>query len=164
MAHEQKAGLWREFRDFVQRGNVIDLAVAVVLGAAFGKVVDSFVKDVLMPPIGLLLGKTDFSNLFLVLRDGSTPGPYSTLAAAQAAGAVTIGYGALLNNVVSFLIIAFSVFLIVRVINRARRQPEAVPPPAPPEDVMLLRDIRDELRLQRPPSTGTATSSELPRH
>lgn len=160
MAREQKAGLWREFRDFVQRGNVIDLAVAVVMGAAFGKVVDSFVKDVLMPPIGLLLGKTDFSNLFLVLRDGSTPGPYSTLAA----GAVTIGYGALLNNVVSFLIIAFSVFLIVRVINRARRQPEAVPPPAPPEDVMLLRDIRDELRLQRPPITGTATSSELPRH
>ena len=150
MAQENRQGFWKDFRDFALRGNVIDLAIAVVLGAAFGRVIDSFVKDVLMPPLGLLLGHADFSNLFVVLKSGTPHGPYATLATAQAAGAVTVSYGLLLNNLVSFAIIAFSVFLIVRgLLRSARRRPAA--PAAPPEDVVLLRDIRDELRSQRGP-------------
>lgn len=106
----------KEFRDFINRGNVIDLAVAVVIGAAFGGVVTSFVKDVLMPPIGVLLGKVDFSNLYIDLSGGDTR--YSALAAAQAAGKATLNYGLFLNTIVNFLIIAFAVFLIVRTVNR----------------------------------------------
>src|SRR3982751_3943398 len=98
-------GALHEFREFAVRGNVIDLAVGVVIGAAFGKIVDSLVKDIVMPPIGLLLGKVDFANLLVVLKPGTVPGPYATVDAAQKAGAVTINYGLFINNVISFLIV-----------------------------------------------------------
>ena len=107
----------KEFREFIARGNVIDLAVGIVIGAAFGKIVDSLVKDIVMPPVGLILGKVDFSNLFINLGSHH----YATLAEAQKAGAATINYGLFLNNVISFLIIAFSIFLVIRQINRFRR-------------------------------------------
>jgi large conductance mechanosensitive channel len=110
----------KEFRDFVARGNVVDLATAVVIGAAFGKIVDSLVKDVIMPPIGLILGKVDFANLFINL---SSP-KYATLAEAQKAGAPTINYGVFFNNVISFLIVAFVIFLIIKQVNRFRRTTE----------------------------------------
>jgi len=113
----------KEFREFIMRGNVLDLAVAVIIGAAFGAIISSLVKDILTPIIGLLLGGADFTNLFINLSGGS----YATLADAQAAGAVTINYGVFLNAVINFLIIAFAIFLIVRQANRMRKQPEAAP-------------------------------------
>ncbi|MBN2467420.1 MAG: large-conductance mechanosensitive channel protein MscL [Deltaproteobacteria bacterium] len=122
--------MFKEFREFAMRGNVVDMAVGIVIGGAFGTIVKSFVADVLMPPIGLLLGGVDFSNLFLVLKKGTTDGPYGALVDAQAAGAVTINYGVFLNAIISFLIVAFAVFLLIKVINRIRREEEA--PPAEP--------------------------------
>lgn len=117
------------FREFVMRGNVLDLAVAVIIGAAFTKIVNSMVEDIIMPPIGLLLGKVDFSNLFLVLRDGvKTAPPYATLAEAKAAGAVTWNYGMFVSNVVTFLIVAFVVYLLIRSVTRLG--PKKVEPPA----------------------------------
>ncbi len=116
--------MWKEFREFAMRGNVIDLAVGLVIGAAFGKIVTSFVNDILMPPLGLALGRVDFANLFIDLSRGS----YRSLAEAKAAGAATINYGAFINTVVDFIIIAFAIFLLVRGINRLRRAP-APPPP-----------------------------------
>ncbi|MEW6050738.1 MAG: large conductance mechanosensitive channel protein MscL [Candidatus Zixiibacteriota bacterium] len=120
----------KEFREFAMRGNVMDMAVGIIIGAAFGSIVTSLVGDVLMPPIGLLLGNVDFSNLFVVLQDGSTPGPYSSLTAAQGAGAVTINYGLFINKIISFVIVAFAVFMIIRAMNRLKRKaesPAAVP-------------------------------------
>jgi large conductance mechanosensitive channel len=108
----------RNFRAFIARGSVIELAVAVVIGAAFGVVVKSFVDDIIMPPIGLALGHADFTNLFVVLKDGVLPPPYASLAQAKAAGAVTMNYGIFINAVVGFLIVAFAVFLVVRSVNR----------------------------------------------
>ena len=138
----------KEFREFAMRGNVVDMAVGIIIGAAFGKIVESMVKDLIMPPIGLLLGKVDFSNLFLVLKEGSMAGPYLTVDAAQKAGAVTFNYGLFLNNVLSFVIVAFAVFILIRAINRLKRQEEAKPaaPAAPSEDIVLLREIRDSLK------------------
>lgn len=115
--------MWREFKEFIMRGNVIDLAVGIIIGAAFGKIVTSFVNDIIMPPVGLLLGKVDFSNLFINLSGQ----PYPTLAAAKEAGAATINYGAFINTVIDFLIVALAIFLIARVVNRLRRKPEAAP-------------------------------------
>jgi large conductance mechanosensitive channel len=120
----------KEFREFALRGNVVDMAVGIVIGAAFGGIVQSLVADIIMPPVGLFLGKMDFSSLFLVLRAGATPGPYATPVAAKAAGAVSLNYGVFANTVISFLIVAFAVFLLIRSINRLRRQQEA--PPAEP--------------------------------
>jgi large conductance mechanosensitive channel len=118
----------KEFKAFVMRGNVLDLAVALVIGAAFGTVVKSLVDDVIMPPIGLALGNVDFANLFLLLKAGAkAPPPYATLADAHAAGAVTINYGQLVNNVVTFLIVAFAVFLIVKAANRLKPPAAAAP-------------------------------------
>lgn len=117
-----------EFKKFAIRGNVVDMAVGIIIGAAFGVIVSSLVADVLMPPIGLLLGKVDFSNLFIVLKGGATPGPYASLADAQKAGAVSINYGVFVNAVVKFTITAFAVFLLVRGINRLREKEEAAPP------------------------------------
>lgn len=114
----------KEFKDFISKGNAIDLAVGVVTGAAFGAVVTSLVNDVIMPPIGLLLGKVDFSNLFVVLSEGSVAGPYASVAAAQEAGAVTLNYGMFVNAIVMFVIIAFVIFLVVRAVNRMRREAE----------------------------------------
>jgi large conductance mechanosensitive channel len=138
--------MFKEFKEFAIKGNVVDMAVGIIIGAAFGRIVDSLVKDLIMPPIGLLLGKVDFSNLFLVLKSGAQPGPYMTVDAAQAAGAVTFNYGMFVNHVITFLIVAFAVFLLIRVINRLKREEEAKPPAAPPEEVALLREIRDSLK------------------
>jgi len=125
--------MFKDFRDFIMRGNVLDLAVAVVIGAAFGAIIASFVKDILMPPIGVLLGNMDFTNLFLVIRSGKlAPPPYDTLAAAQAAGAATWNYGLFINTIISFLIIAAAIFLVIRMFNRVsnfrKKQLEAAAP------------------------------------
>jgi large conductance mechanosensitive channel len=122
--------MFKEFREFILRGNVIDLAVGVIVGGMFNRVIQSLVNDILMPPIGLLLGRVDFANLFLLLKGGDPAGPYATLADAQAAGAVAISYGVFINAVISLIITGFAVFLVVRGINRMRRQKEA--PPAEP--------------------------------
>ena len=136
----------KEFREFAVRGNVVDMAVDIIIGAAFGKIVDSLVKDLIMPPIGLLLGKVDFTNLFAVLREGAQAGPYLSVEVAQKAGAVTFNYGVFINTVISFVIVAFAVFLLIRAINRLKKQEEAKPTAAPPEEVVLLREIRDSLK------------------
>ena len=138
--------MWNEFKKFAIKGSALDLAVGVIIGAAFGKIVSSLVDDVLMPPLGLIIGKVDFSNLFLNLSGKH----YDSLAAAKAAGAATINYGVFLNNVISFLIVAFAVFILVQQINRLRAAPEAKAekpaPPEPSEEVKLLSQIRDLLR------------------
>jgi large conductance mechanosensitive channel len=139
----------KEFKEFAMRGNVVDMAVGIIIGGAFGTIVQSMVKDVLMPPIGLLLGGVDFANLFVTLKDGAaSAGPYHALADAQGAGAVTINYGVFLNGVISFLIVAFSVFLVIKGMNQMKRKEAEAPaaPVAPPEDVLLLREIRDALK------------------
>jgi large conductance mechanosensitive channel len=120
----------KDFKEFAMRGNVVDMAVGIVIGVAFGAVIKSLVADVIMPPIGLLLGNVDFSNLFVTLKAGKVAGPYVSLAAAQAAGAVTLNLGLFINTIVSFVIVAFAVFLLVRGINQLRREQEA-PPAAP---------------------------------
>ncbi|HJR15402.1 MAG TPA: large-conductance mechanosensitive channel protein MscL [Gemmatimonadales bacterium] len=118
----------KEFKAFIMRGNVLDLAVGIIIGAAFGSIVKSLVDDVIMPPVGLLLGNVDFSNLFLLLKEGATAAPYASLADAKAAGAVTLNYGMFINNVVTFLIVALAVFLVIRAANRLR-PPEAAAAP-----------------------------------
>ncbi len=123
--------MWQEFKDFIQRGNVLDMAVGIAVGTAFKSVVTSMVNDLIMPPISLLLGTADFTNLFIVLRRGKEAGPYVTLQAAGDAGAVTLNYGVFINTVVSFFIIAFAIFLILQVVQRAMPKPEEEPVPAP---------------------------------
>ena len=115
----------KDFRDFVLRGNVVDMAIGIIIGASFGTIVSSLVNDVIMPPIGLLLGGVDFSNMFVLLKDGGPAGPYATLGDAQAAGAVTLNYGLFINAVVSFLIVALVLFLMIRLFERLRRSEEA---------------------------------------
>jgi large conductance mechanosensitive channel len=122
--------MMKEFKEFAVKGNVIDMAVGIIIGAAFGTIVKSLVADVIMPPIGLALGNVDFANLFIVLKEGAQAGPYQSLAEAQAAGAVSINYGTFINTIISFLIIAFAVFLIIRNVNKMKR--EAEEPPAEP--------------------------------
>lgn len=112
----------KEFKEFAMRGNVIDMAVGIIIGVAFGTIVKSLVSDIIMPPIGLLLGNVDFANLFAVLREGMVAGPYTALADAQKAGAVTINYGVFVNTIISFVIVAFAVFLLIRQINRLKRE------------------------------------------
>jgi large conductance mechanosensitive channel len=135
----------KEFKEFAMRGNVIDLAVGVIIGAAFGKIVTSLVNDVIMPPIGFVLGSVDFSNLFVSLH-----GTYSTVKEAEAAGAPIVKYGVFINNVIDFLIVAFVIFLLVRTINNLQRKKAAEPPPpAPPTTTeKLLTEIRDELKAR----------------
>ena len=140
--------LFDEFKKFAVRGNVVDLAVGVVIGAAFTGIVTSLVKDIVTPPIGLALGGIDFSNFFLTLK-----GPHlATLAEAQKAGAVTLNYGVFLNALFNFIVVALALFLLIRSINRllTPEKPEdaAAVPPAPPEEVLLLREIRDELKTR----------------
>lgn len=118
----------KEFKEFAMRGNVVDMAVGIIIGAAFGAIVKSLVSDIMMPPIGMILGNVDFSNLFLILKDGSATGPYLSLAEAQKAGAVTINYGLFLNAVISFVIVAFAVFILIRNINRLRKEEPAAEP------------------------------------
>ena len=136
----------KEFREFAVRGNVVDMAVGIIIGAAFGKIVESLVKDVIMPPVGLLLGKVDFANLFVVLKAGAQTGPYLSVEAAQKAGAVTFNYGLFINAIIAFVIVAFAVFLLIRGINRLKREEQAKPSAAPAEEIMLLREIRDSLK------------------
>jgi large conductance mechanosensitive channel len=114
----------KEFKEFAIKGNMVDLAIGVIIGAAFGAVVGSLVKDVIMPPIAALLGGSDFSQLFVVLKEGTTAGPYATVQAALDAGAITLNYGAFINAVVSFLIVAWAVFLVVKAVNKARKPAE----------------------------------------
>ena len=121
--------MFKEFKEFAMRGNVLDMAVGIVIGASFGAIVTSFVADVIMPPIGFLLGNIDFSSLFIILKEGKVPGPYESLAAAKAAGAVTVNYGVFLNTIISFLIVAFAIFLLIRSVNKLKREQE-VPPAA----------------------------------
>jgi len=138
----------KEFKAFAMRGNVVDMAVGIVIGAAFGRIVSSFVNDVLMPPIGLLMGNLDFSNLYLNLSSGS----YATLAAAEEAGAPVLKYGVFINNVLDFIIVAFAIFMVIRAMNKLKKQEEAAPPPAPPEpsaEEKLLTEIRDVLKAGR---------------
>jgi large conductance mechanosensitive channel len=124
----------KDFKEFAMRGNVVDMAVGIIIGGAFGTIVKSMVSDVLMPPIGLLLGDVSFSDLFITLKAGDVAGPFATLAQAQEAGAVTLNYGVFIDNVVSFLIVAFAVFMLVRTINRMKQQEEAAPPPPDKKD------------------------------
>lgn len=131
-----------DFKQFALRGNVIDLAVGVIVGAAFTSIVNSLVKDLITPPLGLMTGGLDFSNLFIVLKGGH----FTTLADATKAGAVTMNYGLFLNALISFLIVAFVLFLVVRSVNRLFANPPAPPPAATPEDILLLREIRDALK------------------
>jgi len=130
----------KEFRDFAMKGNVLDMAIGIIIGAAFGKIVSSFVADLLMPPLSMLMGKVDFTNWFVTLHGGD----FATLAAAKTAGAVTLNYGAFINAVIDFVIVAFAIFLVVKQINRLKK--EAPPPPAaPPAEERLLTEIRDLL-------------------
>ena len=132
----------KDFKEFAMRGNVVDMAVGIVIGAAFGTIVKSFVDDVLMPPIGLLLGNVDFSNLFITLKDGAkAAGPYASLAAAKAAGAVTLNLGLFINTVISFLIVAFAVFLVIKGINRMKREEAAPAEPTTKECPFCLSSI-----------------------
>jgi large conductance mechanosensitive channel len=117
----------KEFKEFALRGSVLDMAVGIIIGAAFGAIVSSLVSDVLMPPFGLLLGRVDFSNLYAVLAAGKVTGPYASLAAAQQAGAVTLNYGLFINRIISFVIVAFALFLMIRSMNRMKRKADVVP-------------------------------------
>jgi large conductance mechanosensitive channel len=134
----------KEFKEFAMRGNVIDMAVGIIIGAAFGKIVTSLVNDIMMPPIGLLMGNVDFSDLFLNLSGED----YPSVAAAEAAGAPIIKYGMFINNVLDFVIVAFAIFILIRALNRLRRKQEEAPPapPAPTPDQQLLAEIRDILK------------------
>ena len=138
----------KEFREFAMKGSVLDMAVGIIIGGVFSPIVKSLVDDLLMPPLGLVLGGVDFSNLFVVLSPAAEGGPYTDLAAAREAGAVTLNYGLFINTVVTFLIVAFALFLVVRTINRWRREeaPAAEAPADPPQDIVLLTEIRDALR------------------
>jgi large conductance mechanosensitive channel len=138
--------MWREFREFAMRGNVIDLAVGIIVGAAFTTIVNSLVNDLIMPPIGLLIGGIDFSSFFVTLKGGS----YPTLEAAKAAGAVTMNYGLFINAVLRFVIVSFAIFILVKQINRLRLQEpaEPPPPPEPPRQEVLLAEIRDLLKAR----------------
>ena len=144
----------KEFKEFAVKGNFLDMAVGIVIGAAFGTIVKSFVDQVLMPPIGLLTGGVDFADMFVLLASGDPAGPYASLAAAQEAGAVVIGYGAFFTAVISFLIIGFCVFLVVKGYNRVMREVQAEEekapetPPEPSAEEKLLGEIRDLLKAQ----------------
>lgn len=133
-----------EFKKFAMRGNVVDMAVGIIIGAAFGRIVTSLVKDVIMPPIGLLMGGLDFTNLFVNLGDTA----YATLAAAEEAGAPVIKYGLFINNVLDFVIVAFAIFMVIRGMNKMKKKEEEAPakPPEPSDEVKLLTEIRDSLK------------------
>src|SRR5690606_17560592 len=152
LEHRSNTGgidMLREFKEFAMRGNVVDMAVGIIIGAAFGRIVTSLVNDIIMPPIGLLMGNMDFSNLFLAL-DGES---YASLAAAETAGAPVLKYGLFINNVLDFVIAAFAIFMVIRGMNKLRRKQEGQPteepaPAAPSAEVQLLTEIRDALRTR----------------
>jgi large conductance mechanosensitive channel len=140
-------GMMSEFKEFAVKGNVLDMAVGVIIGGAFGKIVSSMVSDILMPPIGLLMGHVDFSSLFIPLSEEAKG---KSLAAAKAAGAPTINYGVFLQTLLDFAILAFVIFLVVKQMNRFKKASPPGPPPAPPKQEVLLTEIRDLLKNQRP--------------
>ena len=138
--------MWKEFKEFAVKGNVIDLAVGLVIGAAFATIISSLVDGIIMPAVGLLIGGVDFANIFTVMKEGATPGPYATVAAAQEAGAVILQWGTFINSIITFALVAFSIFLVVKWINRLKKEedaPEEDPGPTP--DQVLLTEIRDAL-------------------
>jgi len=147
--------LVKEFKEFAVKGNVVDMAVGIIIGGAFGTIVKSLVDDIIMPPIGLLLNNVDFKDLFLVLRSGATPGPYATIADAQAAGAVTLNYGQFINNIVAFLIVAFAVFMLVKGVNRLRREEQAAPA-APTDKACPFCAMTIPIKAQRCPHCTSA--------
>jgi large conductance mechanosensitive channel len=123
--------MWKEFKEFAVKGNVLDMAVGIIIGAAFGTIVRSLVDDIIMPPIGIILGNVDFSALFILLKEGNVAPPYNTLLEAKSAGAVTVNYGNFINNIISFLIVAFAVFMVIKAMNQLRRKRENIPAEAP---------------------------------
>ena len=141
----------KEFKTFALKGNMLDMAVGIIIGGAFGTIISSLVKDVIMPPIGLLMGGVDFAEQFFLLKAGETPAPYLSLDAAREAGAVTLNYGLFVNAVISFAIVGFAVFMLVRQYNRLKATEEAAPaaPAAPPKEEVLLTEIRDLLKAGR---------------
>jgi len=140
----------KEFREFAMKGNVVDMAVGIVIGAAFGAIVNSLVADIVMPIVGVLTGGIDFTERYVMLKQGVPPGPYLTLAAAKAAGAVTLNIGTFISLLLNFVIVAFALFMIVKAVNRARRTPEPLPaPPGPTNEERLLMEIRDLLKTAR---------------
>jgi large conductance mechanosensitive channel len=144
--------MFKEFKEFAMKGNVVDMGVGIIIGAAFGAIVNSFVGDLVMPLIGLATGGVDFSSRYVLLKDGVPPGPYATAAAAKTAGAVTLNIGSFVGLVLNFLIVAFVLFLVVKGMNQMRRKPAAAPPPAPPApstEERLLGEIRDLLKAGR---------------
>jgi large conductance mechanosensitive channel len=145
-AKEEENHMLKEFKEFAMRGNVLDMAIGIIIGGAFGKIISSFVADILMPPIGKLMGNVDFTNLFLNISEGT----YETLAAAKEAGAATINYGVWLNTVIDFVIVAFAIFLLIRQVNRFKKKEEPAPaaPPAPSNEELLLGEIRDLLKAR----------------
>jgi len=138
----------KEFKEFAVKGNMVDMAVGIVIGAAFSAIVSSMVDDIIMPPIGLMLGNIDFSEMFLLLKQGTPEGPYATVAAAKEAGAVTWNIGLFINAIIKFVIVAFALFIVVKGVNNMRRKEEAAPaaPAAPAKEVVLLEEIRDLLK------------------
>ncbi len=140
--------MFKEFKEFALKGNVVDLAVGVIIGGAFGAIVNSMVADIMMPVVGLLTGGVDFSQRYALLADGKTPGPYASLAAAKEAGAATLNYGLFINAVINFAIIAVVLFMVIKAMNSAKRAEAAAPAPPPPpsDEVVLLGEIRDLLR------------------
>jgi large conductance mechanosensitive channel len=155
-----EANMLKEFKEFALKGNVVDMAVGIIIGAAFGAIVKSLVDDVIMPPIGVLLGGVDFGDLFMVLRDGTPPPPYETLEIAKEAGAATLNYGLFINNILTFLIVAFAVFLLVKSINRLRRQ-EQVAPQAPTDKVCAFCAMTIPIKATRCPHC-TSDLSKVP--
>lgn len=137
--------MWSEFKEFAIKGNVVDLAVGLVIGAAFATIVSTLVDGVIMPVVGLLIGGVDFTNIFTVLQEGATPAPYATLAAAQEAGAVVLQWGVLINAIVTFLMVALAIFFVVRWINSLKKEEVEAPPAGPTADQVLLAEIRDAL-------------------
>ena len=135
----------KEFREFALKGNMMDLAIGIVIGAAFGAIISSLVKDILMPPIGMLAGKIDFKDMMMVLKEGTPVGPYATVDAAQKAGAVTLNYGLFLNTLINFVIVAMALFFVVKSINRLKRKQleEPAVAPKPSNEEILLGEIRD---------------------
>lgn len=137
----------KEFKEFALKGNLVDMAVGLTLGAAFGAFAASFVGDIFSPPLGLLLGGVDFSNMYIVLREGvKSVGPYESLAKAKEAGAVVVSYGQFLNAAINFFIVAFAMFMVVKAMNTMKKKEAAAPPPPPPAEVALLTEIRDLLK------------------
>ncbi len=151
--------MFKEFKDFVMGGNVVDMAVGIVIGVAFATIVTSLVSDIIMPPIGLLLGGVDFSNLFIVLKEGSAIGPYPTLEIAAKSGAVTINWGSFVNTLISFTVIAFAIFMVVRGINKMRAEKEDEPA-EPSTEEQLLTEIRDLMKAQLKVNAATYRSTK----